>query len=176
MNKREQGLFLVEFAIIASVMFLILFAVIELSRVIWIWNTADEAARRGARVAAVCPINHPDVKRATVFASYDGGSDTYVGGTNSTILRNLTTGNVDVKYLAGDGVTETTDFQKVRYVSVAIVGYQVTPLIPFIDKTITLPPFETTLPAESLGFIPDPDDPGAVPLCSCFGVPAPCST
>ena len=169
MKKREQGLFTVEFAIIAAVMFLILFTVIELSRLIYVWNTANEATRRGARVAAVCPIGHPAVLQETVFARSGSGSD-------SPILYNLTTGNVDVKYLAADGITETTNFQSVSYVSVAIVNYQLTLLIPFIDKTLSMPTFETTLPAESLGFIPDLDDPGAAPLCSCFNIPAPCTT
>lgn len=169
MNKREQGLFLVEFAIIASVMFLVLFAVIELSRLIWIWNTADEATRRGARVAAVCPIDHPAVLNETIFA-------TAGGGTKSPILNNLTTNEVVVKYLTNDGVTESTDFGAVRYVSVAIVGYQVKLLIPFINKTLNMPTFQTTLPAESLGLIPAPDSPGDDPVCSCYGIPASCTT
>ena len=169
MKKREQGLFLVEFAIIAAVMFLVLFTVIELSRLIWVWNTADEATRRGARVAAVCPINHPAVLNETVFAQAGAGP-------NSPILNNLTTGNVDVKYLAGDGITESADFNVVRFVSVAIVDYQLPLLIPFFDRTLSMPTFETTLPAESLGFIPDPDDPDAAPLCSCYGIAAPCTT
>ena len=42
MRKRKQGLFLVEFAIIVVVLVMMLFGVIELSRIIWVWNTADE--------------------------------------------------------------------------------------------------------------------------------------
>ncbi len=47
MKKREQGLFLVEFAIIAAALFILLFALIELARIIWIWITGDEDTRRG---------------------------------------------------------------------------------------------------------------------------------
>jgi Flp pilus assembly protein TadG len=165
MKKSVQGLFTVEFAIIAAALFLILFTVIELSRIIWIWNTADEATRRGARVAAVCPINHPAVLETTIFAP--AGS-----GVPSPILRGLTTSNVAVEYLDADGVAETS-FSLIKYVRVSLNNYTVTPLIPFVDKTFTLPSFETTIPSESLGFTPDPDDP-TVTRCSCFGVDRPC--
>ena len=175
MNRREHGLFIVEFAIMAVGMFVLIFAVIELARLIWVWNTIDEATRRGARVAAVCPIDHPDVARATVFASYAPGSSgnpgSYGSG-NSTILRGLDEGDVDVFYLGEDG-TPSDVFEDVRYVRVQ-VNHTVTPLIPFFERTLTLPPFETTLPAESLGFIPNPDDPSDFE-CSCFGVSSTCS-
>jgi Flp pilus assembly protein TadG len=166
MKKSEQGLFLVEFAIIAAALFLVLFAVIELSRIIWIWNTADEATRRGARVAAVCPIDHPAVPEATIFATAGSGGP-------SPILRGLTTANVSVAYLDEVGDAETS-YELVKYVRVSLNNYTVTPLIPFINTTFTLPAFETTIPSESLGLIPDPDNPTAAARCSCFGVDRPC--
>ena len=166
MKKHQQGLFIVEFAIIAAALFILLFGVIELSRIIWIWNTADEATRRGARVAAVCPINHPSVPEATIFAPAGSGGP-------SPILRNLTTANVQVDYLDANGAAETT-FSDIEFVRVSLVNYTVTPLIPFINTAFTLPPFETTIPSESLGLIPDPDNPTAAPVCSCFGTATSC--
>jgi len=166
MRKRQQGLFIVEFAIIAVALFIVVFTVLELARIVWIWNTADEATRRGARVAAVCPINHPAVAEATVFAPAGGGP-------NSPILRGLSaTDNVTVTYLDENGA-EDTDFTDIRYVRVSLRNYTVTPLIPFIDVTFTLPPFETTIPSESLGLVPDPDNPDDPPVCSCFGSTGP---
>jgi Flp pilus assembly protein TadG len=161
MKKREQGLFLVEFAVIAVVLVILLFGVIELSRIIWVWNTADEATRRGARVAAVCPINHPAVPEATIFAQAGSGGP-------SPVLRGLTTANVQVSYLDVNGDPETT-FSDIKFVRVALVNYTLTPLIPFIDRTFTLPRIETTIPSESLGLIPDPDNPTAAAVCGCFG-------
>ena len=166
MKKQAQGTFLIEFAIIAAALFTILFAVIELSRIIWIWNTADEATRRGARVAAVCPIDHPAVPEATIFATAGSGGP-------SPILRGLDTSNVSVAYLDEFGDAETV-FGDIKYVRVSLNGYTVTPLIPFIDTTFTLPKFETTIPSESLGLIPDPDDPTAAARCSCFGADRAC--
>jgi Flp pilus assembly protein TadG len=165
MKKRQQGLFIVEFAIIAVAVFIVLFTILELARVIWVWNTADEATRRGARVAAVCPINHPAVAEATVFAPAGGGP-------NSPILRGLTTSNVTVMYLDENGA-EDNDYNDIRYVRVALSNYTITPLIPFVNTEFTLPSFETTIPSESLGLIPDPDNPGNPPVCSCFGSTGP---
>jgi len=158
MKKKQQGTFIVEFAIIAAALFIVLFAVMELARIIWIWNTAAEATRRGARVAAVCPIDvNPDSKvhRATVFADISN-----TGPTPSPILRGLDTGHVDVFYLDEDGtdLEDAATFENTRYVRVSLSGYPVKALIPFIDIEITLPPFETTIPSESLGLVPpDPD-------------------
>jgi hypothetical protein len=165
MSKREQGTFTVEFAIIAAALFIVLFAVIELAHLLWIWNTATEATRRGARVAAVCPINHPAVPEVTVFAQPGGGP-------GSPILKDLSTANVSVEYLNQDGDPDT-DFRDIAFVRVSLNNYTFTPLIPFVNVDFTLPPFETTIPSESLGYIPDPDDPVADPVCSCYGSPGP---
>ena len=165
MRKNQQGSFIVEFAIIAAVMFVILFAAIEMSRLVYIFNTADEATRRGARLAAVCEIGHADVPRATIFAA---------SGTTSPILKNLTINNVLVQYLRGDGTeinaATTADFEDVRYVRVAIGKAPADPFpislnIPFFDINIpSVAPFETTLPSESLGYIPD----SALPQFGCI--------
>jgi len=162
LKKNQRGLYVVEFAIIAAVMFTVLIGAIELSRMIWVWNTIDEATRRGARLAAVCPINDSSIPEVTVFNSPGGGA-------NSPILNDLTTASVDVKYLEGDGVTTTTTFEDVRYVRVAIncancTKYKFKPLIPFFSAAgFDLPAFETTLPSESLGYVPD----SSPPVFSC---------
>lgn len=169
-RKPQRGTFIVEFAIIAAVMFVVLFAAIELSRMIWVWNTADEATRRGARVAAVCPIGHSAVAEVTVFATPGGGPD-------SPILKGLSTADVVVQYLQADGTTpavSTIGPNAAKYVRVAIVNYTFTPNIPFVNTTFTLPPFATTLPSESLGFIPNEANPLAPPVCGCFGSTGAC--
>jgi hypothetical protein len=57
----------------------------------------------------------------------------------------------------------------------SVNNFQHTLLLAFNRATVTLPPFATTLPAESLGFTPDFDDPNAAPVCQCYGVPTVCS-
>ena len=142
MNSRQKGIYTVEFAIIGAVFFMILFGVIEVARALFVWNTITEATRRGARVAAVCPPNDPAVKKVAVFGSADG---------TSTVLEGLTIGHVQLGYGAGDRV------------SVSIQGYTHNLIIPFLPDSVThltVPPFETTIPSESLGYIP-----GSAPGC-----------
>nr|WP_305907145.1 TadE family protein [Methylomarinum sp. Ch1-1]MDP4519872.1 pilus assembly protein [Methylomarinum sp. Ch1-1] len=57
MRKLQRGASMVEFALIALVFFTLIFGIIEFARVMFVYNTLVEATRRGARVAAVCPVS-----------------------------------------------------------------------------------------------------------------------
>lgn len=146
--KYQRGATTVEFAIIGVMAFTVLFGVIEIGRTLFIWNTLTEATRRGARLAAVCPMNHVSIKRVSILSN-PAGPD------KSPVVGNLSTANVAVTYLQADGTTIAASYSEVRYVRVAIVNFQHTLLIPFIMPTIAVPSFSTTLPAESLGYVPD---------------------
>lgn len=135
MMKRQKGLYIVEFALVAALFFVLLFALIEFARALFVWNTLTEATRRGARLAVVCPVDHASIANVTVFnAPAAAGA--------SPILPGLNSGMVSVSYPAG-------------LVRVQITGYQHTLLIPLVSTTLTAPVFETTLPRESLGCVPD---------------------
>lgn len=156
MIRRERGTTTVEFAIVGAAAMLVLFGVLEVARALFVWNTLAEATRRGARVAAVCPIGSPTVPRVAIFGN-PGADDT------SPVLPNLTTANVQVEYL-DETDAATTEYDVVKTVRVSIVDYEHTFLIPFIGQTVTVPGFSTTLPVESLGYIPDTG------LRQCFGI------
>ena len=96
MKKRQLGMTTVEAAIGAAVMLTVLFGVIEVSRLVFVWNFLDEATRRGARVAAVCPFDHPAVRRVAIF-SQPAGADT------SPYVRGLTTSEINIEYLDAAG-------------------------------------------------------------------------
>lgn len=145
--KYQRGITTVEFALVGALALTVLFGVIEIGRALFVWNTLSEATRRGARLAAVCPMNHPAIARVAILSNPGGPDD-------SPVVGNLGTANVTVSYLDADG-TPTASFSAIKYVRVAIVGYAHTLLIPFIMPTITAPPFSTTLPRESLGYMPD---------------------
>jgi hypothetical protein len=155
-RRRQKGTTTVEFAIVATLLFTLLFGVMEVARALFVWNTLAEVTRRGARVAAVCPVDHPSVAKVAVLGDP-------LGGAASPILKNLTTANVQVEYLDVAGLP-TAVFEDIRYVRVAITNYQHTLLIPFLTQTIAVPPFTTTLPAESLGYIPE------LGVRQCYGV------
>jgi Flp pilus assembly protein TadG len=143
-----RGTTTVEFAVVGVAALTLLLGCIEIGRLFFTLNTVAEATRRAARVAAVCPLNDPAVVRAALMTT--GSRD------RSRFLQGLTAGNVNVAYLDSAGAA-TTSLASVAYVRVGITGYTVPLSIPFLDSAIGIPPFTTTLPAESLGYRPDSD-------------------
>jgi Flp pilus assembly protein TadG len=152
MRHRQHGLYIVEFALVAALFFVLLLGMIEFARALFVWNSLTEATRRGARLAVVCPVNHSSIANVTVFnAPGTAGASPIVAGLDSS--------NVVTDYLDQAGVPTAT-YNDIRYVRVAIVGFQHTLLIPALlpglpAMTLNAPNFETTLPRESLGVVPD---------------------
>ena len=145
--QRQAGLATVELAIVGLLLFIVIFAVIEFGRTLFVVNTLTEGTRRAARLAAVCPVGDPKPASAAVFDS-GNGSSSYISG--------LTTANALVEYLDINGAAianpgAAANFSLIRYVRVSIVGFQLSLTIPTIMPTIPLNGFSTTLPRESLG-------------------------
>lgn len=148
MNRRcksnQRGIYIVEFAIVSGVFFFMVFGAIEVARLMYTWGALDAMTQRGARIAAVCPLNHATVKQVAIFDS-GGGS----------IAPGVTAANINVRYLtAGGAVAATRDTTEL--VEVSIQNYVHQMLIPatiagFLTPILTAPPFTTTRPAESLG-------------------------
>jgi Flp pilus assembly protein TadG len=138
-RRRERGSTLVEFAIGATVFLMVMFAVIEFSRMLWVHNALADAARRGARYA----VTHSSAEVGAVrnVVVYDNPA----GGTKPVVDR-LTTSNVKVDYsnfgLSGGSAT------------VSITDYQFNFVFPVVSTSIQMPAYATTLTAESAGLIP----------------------
>ena len=160
MKKKQQGLATVEFAIVGALLLLLLLAVIEFARLVFVWNTATEATRRGARVAAVCPVNAPAIQNVAVFNDdATSGPSAWMTGVSSADVRveYLDAGGnpVDCTYCNCDDTCGDASFVSIKYVQVGIENYQHTLLLPPpFNVTIPMPAFETTLPRESLGIVP----------------------
>lgn len=146
--KRQRGTTTVEFAIVGMVMMLCLLGVIEVSRLLFVINTLGESTRRGARLAAVCPVNDPAIAQMAVFNSS--------GGTNSPVVNNLTTGNILLEYLdvagapIGGNFSDPAVYATIAYVRVQIQNYVHQWIFPG-GLTFNMPPQPSTLPRESLG-------------------------
>jgi Flp pilus assembly protein TadG len=156
-GQRQSGLVVVELALVGLIAFILLFGAIEFGRLMYTWNVMTEGTRRGARVAAVCPIDEAGqtkVKRATLFRDPNGD-----GLAGDIGFPGLEPDNVQVEYLKADGTAAATR-NDVEFVRVSIINYELQLLIPGLFPTITMPSFATTLPAESLGV-----DPGSTPKC-----------
>ena len=138
-RKNERGATLVEFAIGATVFLIAMFAVIEFGRLLWTHNALADAARRGARYAAVNKASDvAAVKNVVVYGDPAGGT--------KPVVQNLTTANVQVDY-PNFGVGAGT-------VGVRIEGYEFNFVIPIIGTTISMPNYATTLTGESAGLVP----------------------
>lgn len=150
MRSLQRGVTTIEFAIVAALLFMVMFGVIEFGRAMFVANMLAESTRRGARVAAVCPVGDTAPARVAIFATAGG---------RSRIAANLTTANVEVTYLDQAGApvanpTAAASFVQIQYVRVRIVNYSMQLLIPFVMPEFVLPAFTATLPRESLGFSP----------------------
>lgn len=56
----QQGAVVVEFALVGLIFFSILFAIIEVGRALFLWNTVQEITRRAARAAAIANFQDAD--------------------------------------------------------------------------------------------------------------------
>ncbi len=134
----QRGSTSVEFALVAAFggFMVALFAAIEVARVLFMMNSANEATELGARAAVICLPKSSQIttRMKEVLPSIP----------DDKIL-------VDYKPAAcADG--SAADAQKnCKTVTVSIKpGWKVVTVIPFIDFGFDMPAFTTTLPRESL--------------------------
>lgn len=145
-KKNQQGLYAVEFAIVGSLFFLILFVVLEIGRLFFVWNVLTEVTRRSARLATVCYFDTVNID------AFDDMLSTSLFN-NQTIIPDLSASNLQIQYLRADGTLVTMEDEGpfIEFVRSSIVGYQHQLLIPGLFLTLDSPTFSTILPRESLG-------------------------
>ncbi len=149
LKSRQGGTTIVEFAIVGAVVFLVLFAVIEVSRLLYTWNILNETTRQAARVATVCA---PDESAAVA-------ND--VASRIATSVPGFSGSNINIEYLKDD-FTQATGTEPPFYVRAGITNYRFEMILPLsVDLSMFSPDFSTVVRAESLGETPD----GVVP---CF--------
>ncbi len=130
-RTRQRGVTAVEFALVAMILFSLLLGIMEFGRLLFNWNTAVEATRRGARLAVVCDMNVAGVKNAM-----------------RKILPIVATGDITVSY-SPSSCTGAADCQSVT-VSISSNAPAFHYNFPFISTSWKLPAFSTTLTRESL--------------------------
>ncbi|HKR58777.1 MAG TPA: TadE family protein [Pyrinomonadaceae bacterium] len=152
-KSREAGSTLVEFAIGASVFLLVMFAIIEFGRALWVHNALADAARRAARYAVNQPASNPAGTATTgtnvgpsIAAIRNVGVYGNPAGSGAVMVNNLTPTNLDVEY-SNFGVGQGS-------VSVTVTGYQHQFVLPIIGTSVTMGPYTTTLTGESAGTVP----------------------
>jgi len=130
----------VEFAVVCAVFFTLLIGAIEFGRLLYYWNSAEEATRVGARVAVVCDKNDSAIKERM-----------------TQIFPALPLSEILVSY-DPSGCTPN-DCQRVTVSLAGVVP--IATFIPFLSLSLTLPPATTSLPRESMNSVG-----GTNPVCS----------
>lgn len=130
----QRGVAAVEFALVAVILFTVLFGITEFGRVLFMMNTTAEATRLGARLAVVCDKDDSVITtRMTSLAGF------------------LNPGNINVTYSPGGCNADTC-----HYVTVSVTGLTVQSLVPLIPVNFNMPAFSTTLPRESMSSLNNP--------------------
>lgn len=76
-KPRQQGVAAVEFALVATILFMLLFGIIEFGRLFFTINSVQEITRRAAREQVVNWLDRSDaVKRVAVLQTEGGGPGT----------------------------------------------------------------------------------------------------
>ena len=125
---KQRGVAAVEFALIASIFFTLVFGVMEMGRMLFYMNTAAEATRLGARVAVVCDVNAAVIKTKMI-----------------NMLGILTAADITISY-----TPETCNASTCESVTVSVMKNNIRTFIPFVPLRFDLPAFSTSLPRESL--------------------------
>lgn len=117
-HKRNiQGQALLEFALIITVLLMMIFLIIESARILWAWNTVQNAAREGARYAITGQFNNPcDSAELPKFSDICDGTETDTMRVASII-------NVAHKGLSGLPLNETSGlFEDDYYYQIEVWG------------------------------------------------------
>jgi hypothetical protein len=159
-SRKQCGVATVEFALIATIFFTLLFGILEFGRMMYVFNSMQEVTRRGAREAVVRWIDQTStVKTLALF-----------GGTSLPAGAELTAANINIEYLKkngavvtsfpsdpGDNLSACGDITRsdscIYSVRVSIINLHYTPMVSlFSFLNIALPGSSSTMHAESMGF------------------------
>lgn len=137
-RSTHSGTATVEFALVSALFFTLLIGIMEFGRVLFYWNSAEEATRLGARIAVVCnndaaAIAHVKVRMREMFPQVPAA-------------------NIQIIYPPAGCIS-----LECKRVTVSIVGdVPIATYIPFVNLSLALPPFTTSLPTESMKSINGP--------------------
>jgi len=141
-GRRQRGQALVEFAFVFPLIAFLAFAFIDIGRAVFQWNTVTNAARQGARVAAVsqldpvsgpwsCQANRPVVDVSSPNWTFRGCA------VNAGATIGVAHGDVSVSYAAPAGVTlECSSALNVGCIATVTVVSHFVPITPIAGQLI----------------------------------------
>ena len=134
MNTRQTGATTVEFALVMLMFLIVVFGIMDFSRLLYTWNTANEVAREGARYAVVCA---------------DPSSNTRVLAKMQALMPDITAANIKVAWQPAGCNAATCEA-----VTVSLTGLNFQWVSPLGQPTWTLPDFSTYLTREMMTYNP----------------------
>ncbi len=162
-SKGEKGSTVAEFAMVATVFFMMIFGIIEFARLLYTHNALTDAARRGARYAVlhkqIAGPGEPDpilcTKNVVVYGEKNIDPAT-CAPTGPPLINGLTVANVNVQYQGADldndpSTPQTSYGVNLGTATVTIQNYQFSLSVPLFQRTLNMPAYATTLTAESAG-------------------------
>ena len=157
-SKDERGSAVAEFAMVAGLFFMILISIVEFSRLLYTHNALTDAARRGARYAAIHKeADETCVRNVVIYGERHVDSD--CAPTGPPLVNDLADATINIIYKGadtnGDGTIDTGYGTNLGTVTVTIENYTFDMLIPLVDLNLDMPHYTTTLSAESAGEEPD---------------------
>lgn len=163
-SNDERGSAMVEFAIVAGLFFMILISVIEFSRLLYTHNALTDAARRGARYAALHKeADETCVRNVIIYGESHVDKSNGCAPTGPPLINAIGDATIRISYqgadtdnLPGDPTPIDTSYgTNLGTVTVTIEGYTFNMLVPYLNLQLDMPHYTTTLTAESAGEEPD---------------------
>jgi Flp pilus assembly protein TadG len=132
----QAGAAMVEFALVAALFFSLLLGIMDFGRILFMWNSAAEATRLGARIAVVCDKLTPSQVRDRM----------------RKILPQLTDANIVINYYNPPGtVNNACTKDTCKAVQVSLTGVTFDPISPFLPfDLIGMHDYRTYLLRESM--------------------------
>lgn len=163
-KKSERGAAVAEFAVACLFFFTLLIGIIEFGRLLYTHNALTDAARRGARYAALHRQNAAAcVRNVVIYGEKNIDEDCEPTGPPLINGLNAEGVNIAVDYAGADtdNIEEETPIDtnygtNLGTATVSIQNFTFKLGIPLLNLNITMPNYRTTLWAESAGAEPDP--------------------
>ncbi|GLO61708.1 pilus biosynthesis protein TadE [Vibrio sp. MACH09] len=140
----QKGIAIVEFTIVASVLLLVLFTIMDAGRYMFTAQTLNDITRKAARLATVCQVGDADI--ATMPSIVEIAPSTFSAS------------NLTIQYLNNSGGIVTNPASNYAAIAsvratVSNVGYQSFSLFPLFTSGDAFADFVTEVPAENLGVL-----------------------
>lgn len=164
----ERGSTVAEFAVVSGIFFMLIFGIIEFGRLLYTHNALTDAARRGARYAAINTENDTCVRNVVIYgerADQIGprpsctpiGPPLVYGLDGADVDIDVHYEGVDLDHEVDDPTPIDTNYgMNLGTVTVKIQNYAFNLSVPFAQRDLIMPDYATTLTAESAGEVPDP--------------------